>query len=139
MIKYRQVLINENGRLTYHYWGYLHNDIHGNPVFTNPIGCVESDKRPSYQFTGLKDKNGKDLNWWEGDLLSFPNCKVIYKIFWNKDEGQWCARRTNFIAHTNKDNHQPLYRLVDCGFEIIGNIHEKENKNDTGKKPEKRN
>ena len=24
------------------------------------------------QFTDLKDKNGKDLDWWEGDILKSP-------------------------------------------------------------------
>lgn len=28
------------------------------------------------QFTGLKDKNGKDVNWWEGDILKSPDGQI---------------------------------------------------------------
>lgn len=32
-------------------------------------------------FTGLKDKNGKDLDWWEGDLFRING--VIYKLIFD--------------------------------------------------------
>ena len=74
------------------------------------------------QFTGLKDKNGKDLDWWESDLISSPSSRVIYEIFWRDSEGQWYARRINF----NDGSHppRPLFWYVDRSLEVIGNIHE---------------
>ena len=40
------------------------------------------------QYTGLKDCKGVEMYWWEGDLISPENSRVIYEIFWNEDEGQ---------------------------------------------------
>ncbi len=47
---------------------------------------VEVDPKTVGQSTGLKDKDGKDLDWWEGDLFSFPNghYKIVFQLgcFW---------------------------------------------------------
>lgn len=75
------------------------------------------------QFTGLLDKDGKDLDWWEGDLISKPESRVIHEIFWNEKCGEWCGRRINFIS--DPSGYRPLWKYRDSGsFEVIGNIYE---------------
>ncbi len=82
--------------------------------------CYEVIPETVGQFIGLKDKNGKDLNWWKGDLISSPSSRVIYEIFWHDFEGQWYARRINF----NDGSHlpRPLFLYTDRRLEVIGNI-----------------
>ena len=84
--------------------------------------CIQVHPETVGQYTGLKDKNGKDLDWWEGDLISNKKYPVIYKIFWDGQEGQWMARRVNYISGTVSS--RGLWQYVDEGYEVVGNIHE---------------
>jgi hypothetical protein len=116
-IKFRQRLENSK----WHYWGFT--ELGG---FTGPI---QIDQIPSDQFTGLTDKNGKEI--YQGDFLIDGDSEPCrHQIIWDEwkagfelltmnDDG-WEAGLFDYLAELIETKDKP--RLTD--FEVIGNIYE---------------
>ncbi len=65
------------------------------------------------QYTGLKDKNGKEI--WEGNVVQYEN--QIYQITYDIREACFCLLNMN-------DNFRIIFRME---LEVIGNIYENPN------------
>jgi hypothetical protein len=110
-IKFRQWHGNQ-----FTYWGM---DIDYPGTFTGP-STVDGQKshEPHQQFTGLRDKNGKEI--YEGDILFWQGNGKNWIVFW--DEGAYRMNAT--------DDHEPvklnenLFGRRTRYLAVIGNVYE---------------
>jgi len=128
-IKFRGKRI-DNGEWVY--GGYVTNAGQGPHMFLAEVGiqpdhcyAFEVDPATVGQFTGLKDKNGKDI--YEGDLFpnfdeDEPECSKMWVIF---DNGSFRLMCECGIVYSD-------YVWPACKKEIIGNIHDKDQPKEEG-------
>jgi len=75
---------------------------------------------PLMQFTGLKDKNGKDI--YEGDIVQESTWTdngvekpCLYEIYWKDDGGRWAFRSLQNVLFSS-------FKSNECS--VVGNIFE---------------
>ena len=84
-------------------------------------GCYEIIPETVGQSTGLKDKNGTDLDWWENDLLRKGpdhSCAPIGIITYNEQKAKWV------IISKSGGEFCGLEQAYVNGWTNIGNIHQ---------------
>lgn len=93
------------------------NILFGN--FLNEVKIEDLNDIVALQFTGLKDKNEKEI--FEGDIVSVFSNTQKSQVFWEKDCGFW-ALYIHFSSHRDCVPEMELLSNHLKSVEVIGNI-----------------
>jgi uncharacterized phage protein (TIGR01671 family) len=118
-----------NREIKFRAWDKINNVVIKNCAMYSHYHFTENYQKEIefMQFTGLKDKNGKEI--YEGDILQFKSQSLldswagkemttkVAEIYWNQEE-------LAFYIRNKEVELKPDMRTDNNNFEIIGNIHE---------------
>jgi hypothetical protein len=115
---------------TWHVFSGYYEDGREGHCYSTDLGVLGIDV-VLMQHTALKDKNGKDLDWWEGDILDFYQNGDLFGrgvIFWYETRGRFM----HSFAEIGEDgeltgSHRPpkvFWENPDIKIRFRGNIHD---------------
>ena len=123
----REIKFRGKAKLDGKWWfgNLVPKDTRGRTQINDPEhgGCFDIDPETVSQFTGLHDKNGKEI--YDGDIIAVNGIQIGYIVGGVRG---YCYDVIYTPAKNNGEKSWPLYSVVTRDYpnkcEVIGNIHD---------------